>query len=61
MTTDIRLTTTRRQALLLMGAAGVTTLAPSLAGLGAAHAQETPKGPLAGTDGVQPADAAYRG
>ena len=46
MTTDIRLTTTRRQALLLMGAAGVTTLAPSLAGLGAAHAQETPKGQI---------------
>ncbi len=46
MTEDNRLTTTRRQALLLMGAAGVTTLVPSLSGLGAAHAQEAPKGQI---------------
>ncbi|TNC61837.1 peptide ABC transporter substrate-binding protein [Rubellimicrobium roseum] len=37
---------TRRQTLLLMGAAGLTTLAPSLTPLGAAQAQEAPSGQL---------------
>ena len=39
-------TTTRRQTLLMMGAAGVTTLVPSLSNLGAARAQETPSGQI---------------
>ncbi|MBZ4690499.1 MAG: peptide transporter substrate-binding protein [Cereibacter sp.] len=46
MTEATRFTPTRRQALLLMGAAGVTTLVPSLSGLGAARAQETPSGQI---------------
>ncbi|MEH6775737.1 MAG: peptide ABC transporter substrate-binding protein [Cereibacter changlensis] len=46
MTEATRFTPTRRQALLLMGAAGVTTLVPSLSGLGAARAQEAPSGQI---------------
>src|SRR5690606_40222931 len=34
----------RRRTLMLMGAAGMTTFAPGLAGLGFAEAQEAPKG-----------------
>ena len=46
MTEANRLTPTRRQTLLLMGAAGVTTLVPSLSSLGAARAQDAPSGQI---------------
>lgn len=47
MTKDKRgFTPTRRQTLLLMGATGLATMVPGLAGLGAAQAQDAPKGQI---------------
>lgn len=46
MTEANRFTPTRRQTLLMMGAAGVATLVPSLSSLGAARAQDAPSGQI---------------
>ncbi len=46
MTEANRFTPTRRQTLLMMGAAGVATLVPSLSSLGVARAQDAPSGQI---------------